>query len=335
MSNPGATASVPRAAQTLLNVLPRAADVDVHVAGNSVVLAVGRQRLRVGWAGDGGLRSVRQLLDEGREELDIVTARRLSPAARELLVDARLGWADESGAAEIAAGGIVVSREGRAQEPERLTRWTPSVMAVAEALLCGTDATVAATEQTTGLSTGSCTNALRFLTDEGLVTANARRGRRSARRVEDPDRLLDAYAAAVAADKPRPELQVGLQGQDLLEALGGAGEAWDSANIEWAATSVAAAAVIAPLLTSISSVEVYVEADTPAGLDARAADAGLRPIAGGRLTLRPFPTASVARLATRHDGLRLAPWPRVYADLRRSGVRGEEAAEHLREVVRG
>ncbi|MGD0836257.1 MAG: hypothetical protein ABSB49_06400, partial [Polyangia bacterium] len=28
-------------------------------------------------------------------------------------------------------------------------------------------------------------------------------------------------------------------------------------------------------------------------------------------------------------------WPRVYADLRHTGVRGEEAAEHLREIVRG
>lgn len=33
-------------------------------------------------------------------------------------------------------------------------------------------------------------------------------------------------------------------------------------------------------------------------------------------------------------GLRVAPWPRVYADLRAVGVRGEEAVEHLREMVR-
>ncbi len=34
------------------------------------------------------------------------------------------------------------------------------------------------------------------------------------------------------------------------------------------------------------------------------------------------------------DGLRVAPWPRLVAELRRSGVRGEEAAEHV-EVSRG
>lgn len=29
------------------------------------------------------------------------------------------------------------------------------------------------------------------------------------------------------------------------------------------------------------------------------------------------------------------PWPRVYVDLPAEGVRGEEAAEHLREVMHG
>jgi hypothetical protein len=41
------------------------------------------------------------------------------------------------------------------------------------------------------------------------------------------------------------------------------------------------------------------------------------------------------RLATTEEELRVVPWPRVFADLRAIGVRGEEAAEHLREVVRG
>jgi hypothetical protein len=57
------------------------------------------------------------------------------------------------------------------------------------------------------------------------------------------------------------------------------------------------------------------------------------PIEGGRLTLRPFPTVAVRRLAETIDGLRVAPWPRVYVDLLSAGVRGEEAAEHLREVI--
>jgi len=44
-------------------------------------------------------------------------------------------------------------------------------------------------------------------------------------------------------------------------------------------------------------------------------------------------TVTGRRLATRVDGLMVAPWPRVFADVRTVGVRGEEAAEHLREAM--
>lgn len=48
--------------------------------------------------------------------------------------------------------------------------------------------------------------------------------------------------------------------------------------------------------------------------------------------LRPFPTVAVPRLVQWVGGVAVAPWPRVYADLRPTGVRGEESAEHLAEV---
>ncbi|HVL99813.1 MAG TPA: hypothetical protein VM324_11030 [Egibacteraceae bacterium] len=91
--------------------------------------------------------------------------------------------------------------------------------------------------------------------------------------------------------------------------------------------------MLAPYLTGVGAVEVYVDADTVAGLEAVATSADLPPIEGGRLTLRPFPTTSVRSLADEVDGLRVAPWPRVYVDLQTEGVRGEESAEHLREGI--
>jgi hypothetical protein len=55
---------------------------------------------------------------------------------------------------------------------------------------------------------------------------------------------------------------------------------------------------------------------------------------GGRLLLRPFPTPAGDKLTTSDkDDFRSMLWPRVYADLRMTGVRGEDAADHLREEM--
>ena len=110
---------------------------------------------------------------------------------------------------------------------------------------------------------------------------------------------------------------------------------WDKVKVAWATRGAVAATVIAPLLTTVNAADVYVDAETILGLEAAAASAGLRPIEGGRLTLRPFPSVTARLLATRMDGLMVAPWPRVFADVRTIGVRGEEAAEHLGEVMHG
>lgn len=326
-----------RAEVAVCAVLPRSVKV-VRVARNnsSVDLAISGVRVEVKWLGEGGLRQVRELLTAPRHRPQVVVARRMSPGAREALSAAGVGWVDETGAAEIALGSVIVSRSGRPAEPRsRPPRWTPSVLAVAETILCGGKATVGAMQDTTGLSAGSCTNALRALTDLGLLTSAVRRGRGSARQIPDRDRLLDEYATAVAAMAPATTLGVGVTWRDFIASLSETGRRWEKAGVAWAATGAIAASVTAPYLTSVTSAEVFVDAKTIAGLESVAAEAGLRPIAGGRLILRPFPTVTARLLAAVRDGLRVAPWPRVYADLRVAGVRGEEAAEHLREVARG
>jgi hypothetical protein len=323
-----------RAEDAVRAVLPRAAKVRVGDVDAGVDIVVNGHPFVITWIGDGRLADAKRVVSTRRGRPDIAVARRMSPGARETLAEAGIGWVDETGAAEIAAGTIVISRPGRPPKPSGPPeRWTPSVIAVAEALLCGTKATVAATEEATGLSNGSCTTALRVLTDFGLLEADAGRGRDSARRVADGDRLLDAYASVVEALPPSISLQIGVTWRDTIDGVMQTGARWDKAKVAWAASGAVAATVIAPLLTTVNAADVYVDAETILGLEAAAASAGLRPIEGGRLTLRPFPSVTARRLATRVDGLMVAPWPRVLADVRTIGVRGEEAAEHLREVM--
>jgi hypothetical protein len=129
-------------------------------------------------------------------------------------------------------------------------------------------------------------------------------------------------------------VQVGVTWHDPVAGLAKAAEQWDTRGRSWACTGVIAASVLAPHLTSVGGTDVYVDADTITGLEAVTREAGLEPIEGGRLSLRPFPTVASRTLSTRKHGLSIAPWPRVYADLRLIGVRGEEEAEHLLEVLR-
>ncbi len=128
-------------------------------------------------------------------------------------------------------------------------------------------------------------------------------------------------------------IQVGVSWQDAVDGLVHAGEVWDDQGTEWVASGGVAAAVMAPLLTSVRTALVFVGAHTVPGLETVAAQIGLSPVQGGRLTLSPFPTTTTRTLSTTVGGLRTAPWPRVFADLQTLGVRGEEAAEHLREVA--
>ena len=324
-----------RCERAVVAVLPRSADVRTRAdRSGGADLVVNGSSMRVVWAGDGRLGDVRRVLAGGLVA-DVVVARQLSPGALAELARAGVGWVDETGAAEISFGSIVVARSGRPVRREVPRRWTPSVLAVAEAALCGVRATASVMREATGLSTGSCVNALRVLTDLELLEAAAGRGRGSARRVSDSDLLLRAYVSAAAALAEDLRLDVGVTWRDLVEGLGVAGKRWASQRVEWAVTGAVAADALAPYLTSVTSAEVYVSADTVLGLEAAAAAAGLKPVEGGRLVLRPFPTRSTDRLATRVGGLRVAPWPRVYADLGHGGVRGEDAAEHLKEVVGG
>jgi hypothetical protein len=197
-----------RAEETVLAVLPRSVKVRVDKSDARADLIVNGQPLEIQWIGEGTLGNVRRLLADRRVRPAIVVARRMSAGAREALSEEGIGWVDETGAAEIAVGSIIVSRTGRPPTPlERPIGWTPAVVAIAEALLCGTRATVSATEATTGLSSGSCTHALRVLTKLGLLEAGAKRGRDSARRISDPDRLL---AAAVESLPVPVSLQVGV-----------------------------------------------------------------------------------------------------------------------------
>lgn len=323
-----------RAVAALRSVLPPAAQCVVTAGDDHSDIIVNGRGLELKWAGEGDLGDVSRVLAASRRKPDIVAARWLSPGARERLSSAGVGWVDETGAAEIVTQGVIVSRSGRPPAPgTKPPGWTPAALAVAEAIMEGTGATVQATSTATGLSTGSCTASLKFLSSEGLISAAAARGRGSGRAATAPQKLLQAYAAAAAAIRPVLCVVVGALWRNPIQGVAVLGDHLNGAGVQWAVTGTLGAHLLAPHLTEIGNVEIYVDASTTGALDGLAASLGLRPLEGGRLVMRPPATVSVFRLAGSDRGIRIAPWARVYADLRTTGVRGEDAAEHLAELM--
>lgn len=326
---------IERILATLSAVFPASASPALSevLAPSTARIAVGAHSIVARWIGRGSVRDVREAIAL-KPRAQVLVASEMSLAARAEAASAGIGWADESGAAEIAVDEILVSRTGRRpQRPSKPAGWTPVVLSVAEALLCGTEATVSAVTATTGHSMSAVARALAFLAERGLLEASAQRGRLSGRHVVDSGELLHQYASAANALLPANQLRCGMLWSRPLDELEKVGARWEQAGVRWAATGAIAAHLLAPHLAELTSGEIYVDAPTTPALHNAARDGGLAPLEGGRLLLRPFPTAACSRLASVHSGLRIVPWPRAYADLHRVGVRGEEAAVHLLESV--
>ncbi len=329
-----------RVLTALRDVLPESVAVEnapepgnSRLPGMSTLLLEGRT-LKVAWLPVGWPKQVREVLAR-RKVPDLVAAPELSVGARRILSNAGAGWFDETGAAEILLDRLVVVRDGTPSKPLDTTLgWRPATLAVCEALLTGCEATVTALSNKTQLAMSTVALALRFLETQQLVAARARRGRNAGRTVVDESALLEAYAAAAARLRTPFSVRVGVLWRDPVAGAVELGRSWRAAGLPWSATSALAADAMAPFLTEVSPLEIYVAEQKLSGLRRAASIAGLPEMDGGRLILRPFPTPAASALSTEiRPGLWSAPWPRVFADLRVTGVRGEDAADHLREML--
>jgi DNA-binding MarR family transcriptional regulator len=215
-------------------------------------------------------------------------------------------------------------------------RWTRSTLAVAEAALSGITPTVESIEQATGLSRHATATALSRLEDLGfLERSRALRGPQSARRITNVSAFLDAYAEAAAEQRKKqsPTLVHRLWDGDPLETLAlGIGPALTRANARWAVTGAAASVLLAPYLTDVTTLELYIDAETMSDRANLSSLLGGRIVEKGhRIEVRGVPT-SMAVKGPVMDGMQIALPVRVYADLRAVGGRWAEAGQHLRET---
>jgi hypothetical protein len=252
------------------------------------------------------------------------------------LADRRVGWVDEAGQANISiSSGLVVLREPvlTSTSHGEIDHWTRTMLSAAEAILAGTPPTVEAVEAATGMSRGAAANAMARFEKRGRLTRpGPKRGRGVARQIVDVDAFIDDYADAAKgfrAQQKRMRLHR-LMADPVNIAKMDIGPNLNAVGATWAVTGTAASTLLAPYLTDVAVLEVYVDAahfnkDLADVLDAREVPRG------HLIEVRELPTPMSAK-GPCIDGVQLALPARVYADLVAAGGRYEEAAHHLREV---
>ena len=326
------------AEQTLMALMPPGAHVSIGAdkkLSADLILRVSKYRLRARFVQHANLGTIKDALSV-KPKPDVLLLSRTTPAIREFLEQHFIGWADQTGSAQISSESLVISRDKiQVLHRKRQPRWTRSMLGVTEALLTGTPGTVSAVSTATGLAQSSAATALHMLSEMHLLKADATRGRRAGRKIIKYSELLSAYSEAITTRQHQFTLRIGVLWQDPIKSLAEVGKIWTNEGTQWAATSAIAAAVMAPFSTQISPLEIFLDASSPALMMAALKNAGLKPLEGGRLTVSPFPSEGTRNQINWLQSVSVVPWPRVYADLQYAGVRGEEIAEHLREVMEG
>jgi hypothetical protein len=285
-----------------------------------------------------------QLIDQarqlGREAYRyILIAGDTTAGARALLTEHGIGLIDGLGNAHIELPGLLLHTErgGRktgAAVRTAAPRLTGKAGVVAQALLLEPQRTwkVADVARTAQVSVGLAHRVLARLEAENVLASEGS-GPQRVRRVLNPTVLLDLWAEETAAERPHrtlayvvartPEARL----KDVAANIGFMGE-------DYAVTGAAAATLLAPFVTAIPTLEVWLPSRLSTEDLLRAARAEQADEGANVVLLQAKGDTGLA-FTRQHGDVWIANVFRLYADLRRDPRRGREQADHLREELIG
>jgi hypothetical protein len=330
-------------------ILASAVDGAVVEAGAQADLLIrtrsgGSISIDVKWAGEGWPQDVRRAAGDVPHPWPpnvVVLAQQLSPGAIDWLRERDANWADEVGQARVLGpDGLIVIREParspRMERSARSFRWSPSALTIAEAILSRPDGPLRATElaPVSGWSVPQVANVLKAFDAQGwTVKRGAARGPHAHRELIDADALLATWSSGIA-QAPRRTRIAHRATRDVLALLRGQVAPALDQSVEWALSGWAGLELAAPFATTTPSLHVYVAENDFAGPLSDAIErAGLREVdEGGRVTFWSTDVGMLA-LAMRREEIPVASPPRLFADLAALSGRGQDAADHVKELL--
>jgi hypothetical protein len=299
--------------------------------------------IEVKWAGEGWPQDVRHAASDVADPWPaevVLLARQLSPGAIDWLRERGANWADEAGRARIMGpDGLIVIREPLVAARERAAqsfRWSPSALTVAEAILSRPDGPLQAAElaRASGWSVPQVANVLKMFDAQAWTAKRgSARGPNAYRELTGADALLADWSSGVA-QAPRRTRVAHRATRDVLALLREHVAPALDRGLGWALSGWAALELAAPFATTTPSLHVYVADDDFAGpLTDAIEHARLREVEeGGRVTFWSADARTLA-FATRRDEIPIVSAPRLFADLTALGGRGQDAADHVKELL--
>jgi hypothetical protein len=272
--------------------------------------------------------------ETGQDAPVLLVAGETTADARRILEQHGISVVDGLANAHIELPGLLFHREGHGSHTQaRPTRLTGKAGVAAQALLLHPNRAwqVKDLAGEAGVSAGLAHRVLARLEAEGVAVAEGT-GPSRVRRVTDPTALLDLWAEE---DAPRPARSLGYllapSPQQLIEDLR---RGLDDGRIAYALTGAAAANLVAPFVTAVPVIEVWISALT-APDEAYAATRSEAVTDGHNLVFLQAKDDTPLAFRERVGDAWLAGRFRLYADLRRDPRRGREQADHLRQEVIG
>jgi len=299
-----------------------------------------RQRVRTpeAWSVIRGEEELADTLSSPRPSL-LLVAEDSTEEARRVLGAHGIGIVDARGHVQIRFPGLVVHVERRGGDGKRAggvsgRRVAGRAAVAVQALLLEPDRewTVAELARAADVSTTLAHYVLARLERDGIVQGRGG-GPRKVRVLSNPSALLDLWAEE-ARDRGVHGLacyRFAAAPRALIEDVSGV---LADADVAYAVTGAAAADLLAPFLSAVPVLSLWVGARHQLGEVAGLLDA--EPVQrGANLVLRQARDDSPLAFKEQHGGVWLANRFRVYVDLRSDPQRGAEQADHLRREAIG